>query len=245
MKRSATAALLGALLILAAPVTGARAEAVSPVQGPWSGTTSVGLPVTFQVKEGDVVDAHFGFNWGFCGHYESHLPNTDPIDAEGHWSFEDSRGQTITGAFVAPDRVEGTVVAVERMLPGCPATHATFLAIPGAAPPPVAPQVFAVQNAITGHQSRSPREITLRRGLAFYLWGLNWQDYGQNVAHATGRASIRHFKREWNPRASVRLSSLIPDGPGKRLYSQLHYSLSGPLPAHFPRQGSFRFHHRG
>jgi hypothetical protein len=38
---------------------------------------------------------------------------------------------------------------------------------------------------------------------------------------------------------------LIPDGPGKRLYAQLYYSLSGPLPAHFPRRGSFRFHRGG
>src|SRR5882672_8825118 len=136
------------LLVLTCSASVVKAGTV-PVEGGWVATTSVGLPVSFEVKEGNVLNAHFRFNWGFCGTYESHLPNTDPIDANGHWSFMDSRGQTIEGTFVAPDRVEGTVVALERELPGCPHTRATFVAAPGAVPPYVKPQVFAVQNANT------------------------------------------------------------------------------------------------
>jgi hypothetical protein len=131
-KASITAgAALSWLLVLAFGVPAARAEAIVPVEGGWVARTSAGLPVSFEVKEGDVLDAHFRFKWGFCGTYESHLPNTDPIDANGHWSFLDTRGSTIEATFVAPDRAEGTVVAVERELPGCPHTQATFVAAPG------------------------------------------------------------------------------------------------------------------
>lgn len=233
---SVGAALLG-LLVLACGASVAKAEGVVPVEGGWVGTTSVGLPVSFAVKEGNVLNAHFGFKWGFCGTYESHLPNTDPIDADGHWSFLDTRGQTIEGAFVAPDRVEGTVVAVERELPGCPHTQATFVAVPGEVPPYVKPQVFAVQNANTGHISRRPSEIILGKHGSFSLYGLRWQSFGGRKAYATGGAEIRRGKRKWHPRASVQLSSLIEDGPDKRVYSILRYVLHGPIPRGFARYG--------
>jgi hypothetical protein len=235
------AAALVALLSFATSAPGAKAEAIVPVQGPWSATTSVGLPVRFEVKEGNVIDAHFGFNWGFCGSYESHLPNTDPIDAGGHWSFLDTRGQTIEGTFVAPDRVEGSVDAVERELPGCPHTHATFVAAPGEVPPPVPPQVYVVADAITGHQSRRPEFVSLAKGLAFYFEIVSWHGLGDPVARADARAVIRRGRREWNPRASIRLSSLIADGPGKLVYSRLHYTLHGAVPKGFARRGSRTF----
>lgn len=225
------------LLVLASGASVARAEGVVPVEGGWVATTSVGLPVSFEVKEGNVLNAHFGFKWGFCGSYESHLPNTDPIDANGHWSFLDSRGQTIEGTFVAPDRVEGTVVAVERQLPGCPSTRATFVAAPGEVPPYVKPQVFAVQNANTGHIARSPSEIVLGKHGSFAFYDLEWRSFGARKAYANGKAEIRKGKREWNPRASVRLSFLIEDGPDKRIYSVLRYVLHGPVPRGFDRQG--------
>ncbi len=225
------------LLVLACSVSGAKAEGIVPVEGGWVATTSVGLPVSFAVKEGNVLNAHFGFNWGFCGSYESHLPNVDPIDANGHWSFLDSRGQTIEGTFVAPDRVEGTVVAVERELPGCPHTRATFVAAPGEVPPYVKPQVFAVQNANTGHISRSPSEIVLGKHGSFSFYGLKWRSFGARKAYAIGRAEIHRGKREWNPRASLRLSSLIEDGPDKRIYSIVRYVLHGPVPRGFARRG--------
>jgi hypothetical protein len=225
------------LLVLACSIPGAKAEGVVPVEGGWVATTSVGLPVSFEVKEGNVLNAHFRFKWGFCGTYESHLPNTDPIDANGHWSFEDTRGQTIEGTFVAPDRVEGTVVAVERELPGCPHTQATFVAAPGAVPPYVKPQVFAVQNANTGHISRRPSEIVLGKHGSLSFHGLKWRSFGGRKAYAIGSAEIRRGKQEWHPRASVRLSFLVEDGPDRRTYSIVRYVLHGPVPRGFDRRG--------
>ncbi len=225
------------LLVLASDASVVKAEGIVPVEGGWVATTSAGLPVSFEVKEGNVLNAHFRFNWGFCGTYESHLPNTDPIDANGHWSFLDSRGQTIEGTFVAPDRVEGAVDAVERELPGCPHTRATFVAAPGEVPPYVKPQVFAVQNANTGHISRRPSEIVLGKHGSFSFHGLKWRSFGARKAYAIGKAAIRKGKREWNPRASVRLSFLIEDGPDKRIYSIVRYVLHGSVPRGFDHRG--------
>jgi hypothetical protein len=234
------AAVLVTLLSFGTSAPGARAEGIVPVQGPWSATTSVGLPVAFELKEGTVVGIHFGFNWGFCGSYQASGPDA-PTDASGHWSSVNTLGQTIEGTFVAPDRVEGTVVSVERELPGCPHTHASFVAAPGEVPPYVPPQVYVVADAITGHQSRRPEFISLRKGLAFYFENLRWHGLGDHVARATALAVIRRGKREWNPRASIRLSSLIDDGPGKLVYSRLHYILHGAVPKGFARRGSRTF----
>jgi len=227
------------LLALAAGASAARADGIVPVEGGWVATTSAGLPVSFEVREGKVLNAHFRFKWGFCGTYESHLPNSNPIDANGHWSFLDPRGQTIEGTFVAPDRVEGTVVAVERELPGCPRTQATFVAAPGEVPR-LEPQVFAVQNANTGQLVKRPGEIVLGKHGSFTFYDLKWRSFGQRRAYATGMAVIRRGKRRWDPRVSVRLSSLIEDGPDRRIYSIVHYVLHGAVPRGFPRR-SFQF----
>jgi len=226
-------------LVLACGAPFAEAEGVAPVEGDWVATTSAGLPVSFVVREGNVLNAHFGFKWGFCGSYESHLPNTDPIDADGHWSFLDTRGQTIEATFVAPDRAEGTVVAAERELPGCPRTEAGFVAAPGEIPPFVKPQVFAVQNEKTGHLAQRPHEIVLglgRRGSLSFL-GLRWRSFGDRKAYAIGRARIREGGKEWRPHGSLRLSSLIEDGADKRLYSVVRYVLRGPVPPGFAHRG--------
>lgn len=236
----ASVALGGAivsLLVLAWGVDSARADGIVPVEGGWVATTSAGLPVSFEVREGNVLNAHFRFSWGFCGTYESRLPNTDPIDAGGHWSFEDTRGQTIEATFVAADRAEGTVVAVERELPGCPRTEATFAAAPGAVPPFVKPRVFAVQNANTARLARRPHEIVLGKRGSFSFHGLRWTSFGGRRAYARGRAEIRRAGRRWRPRASVRLSFLVEDGPDRRIYSILRYVLHGPVPHGFARHG--------
>jgi hypothetical protein len=237
MRRVASAMLC--LLVLACGASVARAEGIVPVEGGWVATTSAGLPVSFEVREGNVLNAHFRFKWGFCGTYESHLPNTDPIDADGHWSFFDSRGQTIEGTFVAADRVEGTVDAAERELPGCPHTRASFVAAPGELPPYVKPRVFAVQNAKTGRISRRPHEIVLGLGrhgsLSFH--GLRWRSFGGRKAYAIGKAEIRRGGREWNPRASLRLSFLVEDGPDKRIYSVVRYVLHGSVPRGVAHRG--------
>lgn len=184
------------LLFLAGGVAGARAEAIVPVEGGWVATTSAGLPVSFEVEEGNVLNAHFRFRWGFCGVFESHLSNTDPIDAHGHWSFEDSRGQTIEATFVAADRAEGTVVAVERTLPGCPRTEATFVAAPGEIPPDVKPKVRAVRNANTGRTAKRPRKIVLGKHGSFGFYGLRWKSFGarghtRSARPRSARASTR------------------------------------------------------
>jgi hypothetical protein len=223
----------------------AGAEAVVPVEGPWAGLTSAGFAVTFRVESGSVVDAHWGFESGPCGNQASRVPNTDPIDAEGHWSFESPEGPLIEGTFVAPDRVEGVVSTIDRAGPICHGTRATFTAAPGKVPPPAPPRVYAVQNPRTGHQAHMPEVMTIGRDLSFLFYRLRWNGYGKSTARGTGHAQIRRFKKEWNPRVTVWLSSLIGDGPGKQLYSEMRYSLSGPTPAGYPRKGWFRFDRHG
>jgi hypothetical protein len=132
--------ILTAALVLTVGVVGARADTAVPVEGSWAGESSDGLPVHFGVEGGHVVNPRFKFSWGLCGTFESNWPGVEfEIDPAGHWKVEDSRGQTLEATFFAPDRVEGTIVAVERMLPGCPRTEATFTA----APIPPNPESFA------------------------------------------------------------------------------------------------------
>jgi hypothetical protein len=233
-------ASVSCLLGLAWLASTVKAEAVVPIEGGWVATSSAGLPVSFEVREGNVLNAHFRFSWGFCGTYESRLANSNPIDANGHWSFVDPRGQTIEATFVAPDRAEGTVVAVERQLPGCPHTQATFVAAPGEIPPYVKPQVFAVQNTSTGHVARRPSEIVVGKDGSLSFHGLKWRSFGARTAYATGRAEIHRDGGVWNPRASMQFSSLIEHGPGKRVYSIMRYVLRGSVPHGFPRH-NFRF----
>jgi hypothetical protein len=128
------------------------------------------------------------------------------------------------------------VVAVERQLPGCPHTRATFVAAPGEVPY-VPRQVFAVQNANTGHIARRPSEIVLGKHGSFSFYGLRWKSFGGPKAYATGKAEIHRGKHEWNSRASVRLSFLIEDGPDKRIYSIVRYVLHGSVPRGFAHSG--------
>jgi hypothetical protein len=122
--------LLGCLLALAGAESSAAAT-IAPVEATWKGVTSDGLPVYFDVAGGRVLNTRFHFRWGFCGTYGSHDPNANlEIDPNGHWAYEDPRGQTFEATFVAPDRAEGRVISVERSLPGCPRTEATFVASP-------------------------------------------------------------------------------------------------------------------
>lgn len=118
-------------LVLTLGSANAHAEGVVPVEGSWGGESSDRLPVHFGVEGGHVVNTRFKFEWGFCGTFESHAPFADvEVDSAGHWVFEDPRGQTLEGTFVAPDRVEGKIVSLGRMTPGCPQTEATFSAEP-------------------------------------------------------------------------------------------------------------------
>jgi hypothetical protein len=151
---------LGAVLCLFALAGGAavaRADSAMPVEGSWRGETSAGLPVHFGVGGGRVVNPRFRFRWGFCGTYGSHDQNAGlEIDPSGHWSFQDPRGQTLEGTFVTPDLVEGRVISVERELPGCPRTEATFTATPV----PLSPESLPVARAGI---EELPYEIHLRQ----------------------------------------------------------------------------------
>jgi hypothetical protein len=123
--------MMVAVLVLAMGTSGSRAEGSAPLDGSWKGETSDGLPVSFGVLGGHVLNTRFKFRWGFCGTFESHSPSADlEVDPSGHWSFQDPRGQTLEGTFVAPDRMEGKLTSEERQLPGCPRTEATFTAVP-------------------------------------------------------------------------------------------------------------------
>jgi hypothetical protein len=240
------AALACALLLsLGWGAAGARAEAVVPVEGPWTGTSSVGLPVHFRVEDGNVVDTVFRFHWGECGNFTSNPVPALPIDPEGHWSYAAPEGQTIEGTFVAAEQIEGEITTVERMTPGCQGTRASFVAIPGTVPPPTAPVLYAVQNVMNGYRERNPTWIFLGRGSSFILDALTWKTFGKSVARAGGEATIRRFEREWTPKAKVELSRPIPDRPGRDIYSMLRFSLRGPVPPHFPHAGWVRFDRHG
>jgi hypothetical protein len=240
-----TALACALLLMLGWGGAAAKATAAVPVEGLWSGTSSAGLPVHFTVEGDEVVDTVFHFHWGECGNFKSNPVPALPIDAEGHWIYEAPEGQTIEGTFVGPERLEGRITTVERMTPGCEETRASFVAGPGAVPPPTPPVVYAVQNVITGFRERNPTWIFLGRGFSFVLDALTWKTFGKPVAHAHGEATIRRFKHEWEPKAKVQLSRPIPDGPHRAIYSMLRFTLHGPLPPHFPHTGWVRLSPHG
>jgi hypothetical protein len=118
-------------LVFAGSAGLARAEGIEPVEGGWKGRTSQHLYVYFGVSNGRVVNTRYHFHWGFCGTYGNHAKTANlEIDPAGHWLIADPRGTSLEGTFVAPDRVEGLVLAVERELPSCPRIEAPFVAWP-------------------------------------------------------------------------------------------------------------------
>lgn len=121
------------VLVFASGVGLAEGEGAEPVEGGWKGKTSQGLPVYFGVRDGRVINTRYHFHWGFCGTYGNHVKGAMlEIDPAGHWFIADPRGTSLEGTFVAPDRVEGTVIAEERELPSCPHVVAPFVAWPRA-----------------------------------------------------------------------------------------------------------------
>lgn len=235
------AALICALALGSSAAT-ASGEGVVPVEGKWHATTSAGLPIAFEVSGGQLLNARFRFGWGFCGSFESATKTGVPIEPNGHWKYADSRGPFAEGTFVAPDRAEGTVVAPSRELPGCPETKATFVAVPGEAPFERAEAVVR-DNVRTGHFSASPRAMILSRDGHFRLYSLQWQSFGEPVAHAGGRAFLRRGCRGCpgrevaRPRVSIYLNNLTQQGE-YRVYLHLRYTFHGPVPRGFARQGS-------
>ena len=72
--RRAAAVICGLVLGCGVLVASAAGDGVVPVEGPWHGKTSAGLPVQFEVKEGQVANVRFRFRWGFCGTYTTQTP---------------------------------------------------------------------------------------------------------------------------------------------------------------------------
>jgi hypothetical protein len=231
-------------LVLGLAFGGATASAadIVPVTGPWHATTSAGLPISFEVSGDQVANARFRFRWGFCGSFESAVGGSVPIEPNGHWKFADSRGPFAEGTFVAPDRAEGTVTAPSRMLPGCPETHATFVAEPGAAPFEQAESVV-LADVRTRRLAHEPTRMRLKRDGSLQLYGLRWQGFSEPTAHASGRAYLRRGCRRCSnrvvrrPRVTLLLNELTQQGD-YRVYLHIRYDFHGPIPPGFARRGS-------
>jgi hypothetical protein len=240
LSRSFLALLLLAAVGLGVSSPGADAETVVPVEGPWSGTTSAGLPVYFEVSGGKVVNASFFFKQGFCGGSGDVGSNEESIDANGHWfySIEGFVGSEpyVEGTFVAPEKLEGKVIAPGREFPGCPTTIGTFVATPGAVPlaERTAVAIFDPRRRLF---SARPFEIPLGQGgRRFLLERLRWKPYGGRVAVAHGYFYTHGMKRKKRPAVTVRLSGLIPWG-NFRIYRNLRFDAQGAVPKGFPTSG--------
>ena len=88
-----------------------------------------------------------------------------------------------------------------------------------------------------------PHAIGLSADGTFALTAIKYTSYGGPTATATGRAYLRGCTPDcargkvYRPAAALRLEKQVRFGE-KTIYSKLHYSLSGPLPAGFRRQGT-------
>jgi hypothetical protein len=217
--------------VLAASAVG---DGVVPVEGPWHGITSAGLPIQFEVKEGQVTGARFRFRWGFCGTYTTQTPPTG-VDSGGHWKAEDGATTYAEGTFTAPDRAEGVVVAPSRMTPSCPRTEAGFTAEPGAAP---FQEPEAVVLAVVGKHKygRTPKTIVLKRDGSMRFERLRWHGWGEEVTKATGRAFIGVGRVIRRPKVTVTLSELV-EGGEQKVYLVLAYRLHGKVPPGFSHHG--------
>jgi DNA-directed RNA polymerase subunit RPC12/RpoP len=125
------------------------------------------------------------------------------------------------------------------MLPGCPETHASFVAEPG-------PQTFEEEQSVVRADVRDrrltsePTRMVLKRDGSFRVEGLHWSGFGEEFAHGSGRAYIRcracRHRKLWRPQASVYLDELTQQG-GAKVYLELRYVLSGPTPPGFGHRG--------
>ena len=233
---------LSCALVLGCGAAAAQADGIVPVEGPWHATSSAGLPVSFEVTAGQVVKPRFRFKWGFCGTFESESGPPVPIEPNGHWKHVESQGPFIEATFVAPDRAEGTITAPSRELPGCPETHATFTAEPGAAPFEQAESVV-LADVRTRRLVHEPTGMRLKRDGSLQLYDLRWNGFGEPVAHATGRAHLRRGCRRCpdrvvrRPRVTVLLNELTQQGD-YRVYLHIRYDFRGPIPPGFAHHGS-------
>lgn len=238
------------VLALAAAVALARAgeapaETIVPRAGPWHATTSVGLPVSFEIRNGQVLNPRFRFKWGFCGIFETRSQASVPLEADGYWKYQDPRGPYIEGTLTEPDQIEGSVTAPSRMLPGCPETHAEFVAEPGARPFRQVPSVVTAE--VGAHRLvHEPRRMEMSHDGSMVFYGLRWRHFGDDLARGTGRAYLRHGCRRCRhrvverPRVTVLLDELAQQGE-HLVYLHLRFEFSGELPPGFHHRGSRYF----
>jgi hypothetical protein len=111
------------------------------------------------------------------------------------------------------------------------------------AAPSAAPKKVYVEGDIVGQELvYRPHAIGLSADGTFALTGIKYASYGGAVATATGRAYVRGctpdcaLGKVFRPTAALRLESQVRCR-GKTIYSELRYTLQGPLPAGFRRQG--------
>lgn len=107
-----------------------------------------------------------------------------------------------------------------------------------------APKKVYVESDIVGQELvYRPHAIGLAADGTFALTGIKYESYGGATATATGRAYVRGCTPDcaqgkvYRPSARIRLEARM-QCRGKTIYSKLHYSLQGPLPGGFHRQGT-------
>ncbi|HEY2052515.1 MAG TPA: hypothetical protein VGH14_01115 [Solirubrobacterales bacterium] len=106
-----------------------------------------------------------------------------------------------------------------------------------------AKKVYVEGDIVSQELVYRPHAIGLSADGTFALTGIKYSSYGGPTAIATGRAYVRGCTpncaqgKVYRPSAALRLEKQVQCG-GKTIYSKLHYSLAGPLPAGFRRQGT-------
>jgi hypothetical protein len=104
-------------------------------------------------------------------------------------------------------------------------------------------KVYVESDIVSQELSVRPHAIELSADGTFALTGLRYQSYGGPAATANGRAYVRGCTpncaegKVYRPATTARLSGQI-QCRGLTIYSRLHYSLKGPLPPEFRRQGT-------
>jgi hypothetical protein len=129
-----------------------------------------------------------------------------------------------------------TIVLVALALLAIAVTCATALA---AAPK----KVYVEGDIVSQELVYRPHAIGLSADGTFALTAIKYSSYGGPTATATGSAYVRGCTPDcargkvYRPAASLRLESQARCN-GKTIYSKLRYSLTGPLPSGFRRQGT-------
>lgn len=199
--------------------------------------TSAGLPVSFTVQGAAVVNP-LPVALGLLRDLRKRRHEHHPDRRHRALALQRRPRPLHEGTFVAPDRLEGVVVAPSRELPECPQTRATFVAAPGLAPPPKEPKVYVVKDLNTGRPAVEPSEIILGKHRSFGFRELRWRDFGDSRAVAQGRAFIRRGKHVSRPGVTVRLRFLVEHDAEFKSYLELRHELHGRIPPGIDRRGS-------